>query len=101
MGRETLTTPVGELPGGLEKEQATVGIERIDPPAQGLARQSGVVASGIGAEERETEAVLPLERSMTGTGVATRLAEQAHDVTLEVHARDRAAVGESDACTGR
>src|SRR5262249_40758503 len=57
-------TVVLDLAGGLQQDQARVGIGGVDPPAERLASQRGVILLGIVAEEREAEASLALEGAM-------------------------------------
>src|SRR5262249_18531122 len=82
---EARSAAVCDLPGGLEEHQAVIRIDRVDAPCLSLTGEGEIVLFGIVAEERQTKAALALERAVAGTGVATRTAEEAHQVPLEVH----------------
>jgi hypothetical protein len=70
--------------GRLEEKQACRGIEAVDASAIVFVNEPIEVEVGLGAEERQSEAVLPLHRPVTGAAVATELAEHRGDVTVEL-----------------
>ena len=92
---EALLAAVFDLAGGLEQEEAGVGVGAVDAPAFEVVRQGDVILFGVVAEERQTKTALALERAVTGAGVAAHAAEQAHDVPLEIDFLHDAAAGQS------
>src|SRR5262249_48591207 len=98
---EAPAAAVRRLPGGLEQEQAAVGIGRIDAAAEEIAGDRGVVLLRLVAEKRQAEAALALERTVAGAGVASHAAEEAHQVPLEIDHFELAAVGQRDRRRGR
>src|SRR5262249_13389967 len=60
---EAAESAVFDLAGGLEQDQAVVGIAGIDAAALHVAGQGGVVELGVVAEQRQAETALALERS--------------------------------------
>src|SRR5262249_61453113 len=75
--------PGGGLAGGLGQQQAVAGLVQIEAPAAGLAQQALMIAGRVGPEERQAEAVLPLDGAVTGAGVAAQAAEERDDVAAE------------------
>src|SRR5262249_17756489 len=63
--------------------------------------QRHVVLLGVVAEQRQAQPALALEGAVARAAVAAGPAEQAHDVALEVHLFDGAAVGQRDGGVGR
>lgn len=82
--REPLAAAVLDLAAGLEQHQAPVGIDGVDAATQQVATQGVMVLLGIVAEQRQPEASLALERAVARARGAAQLAEQAHDVPLEI-----------------
>jgi hypothetical protein len=54
-----------------------------------------VVESRVGAKERQAETVLPLDRSVTGTRIATEAAKKRRDVPAEARRGNRPRFGTS------
>jgi hypothetical protein len=72
-----LSAFVGDFAGGLEKQKAGVGILEIQAAAARFTREPHMVLSGIRAKERQSEAVLPFDRAVTGAGIASQPAKTA------------------------
>ena len=73
-----------DLAGGLEEQQALIGVHEVDPPAENVAGQGEIILAWLVAEQGQAEPTLPLEGAVTRAGVAAHAAEQAHDVLLEI-----------------
>src|SRR5262249_16463362 len=83
-GGEASSAFVGDGAGRLEQEQTAVRVVGIGAAAEAVARERTIIEGGIVAEQAEPETALALERSVTGTGVATRPPQERHDMPLEV-----------------
>src|SRR5262249_7173658 len=73
----------GGVAYGFQQQQGVARVVGGEAPAARLAQQPLVVGGRVGAEERQTEAVLALDGAVTGAGVAAEAAEQGDDVTAE------------------
>jgi hypothetical protein len=83
VGPEALAALVRELGGGLEQQQAAVGVDRVHPPGEKVARQRVVILARVLPAQRQLEAALAVLVSVARPGVATRLGEDGHDVVAE------------------
>src|SRR5262249_58069288 len=82
---------VQRLAGGFQEQQASIGVNRVNAPAERVAGECRVVFFGVVTKQREAETVLSLEGSVARTSVAAHLAEQAHDVPFEINGFDGSA----------
>ncbi len=92
--------PCCDLAGGLEEQQAGVGVGEVDAPAVEVAGEGVVVLFGVVAEQGQAEAALALEGAVAGAGVAAHAAEHAHDVALEIDLLHGRAAGQLDLGAG-
>ena len=69
-----------ELRGGLEEEEAFIGIGGVDAAGEHVAGECVQVELRIVAAKRELEAGLAILIAVAGTGVASGLGEHGHDV---------------------
>src|SRR5262249_3772890 len=74
---------VGELASRLREQEAGLGREEVQAPPGGAAEEAFVIEDGVGAEERQREAVLPLDGAVAGAAVAAQPAENRLDVAGE------------------
>src|SRR5262249_53378300 len=90
-----------DLAGRLEQEQAAVGVVDVDAPAGAVAGDAEVVALRLEAEQGQAKSALALERAVARAHVATRAAENAHDMPLEIDLVDALAARHDDGGGGR
>jgi hypothetical protein len=75
---------VGDLAGCLLEQETFVRMFGVDPPAEVVPGQGGVVLVRVEPEERQSKPVPPLERPVARPGVAPGLRQDAHDVAFEI-----------------
>src|SRR5690349_10684385 len=74
---------MGDAACRLQQKETHVRIGGVQASTAELAEQAGVIEGGVGSEEGEAKAVLPLDRPVTGAGVAAEAAEDRLDVPAE------------------
>src|SRR5262249_45426068 len=72
----------GRLAGALAQQEAGGGVGQAQARPAGLAEQAEMIEVGVGAEQRQLEAVLALDGAVAGAAVAAELAEQAGNVAV-------------------
>ena len=86
---ETFAATVRDRLGRLENDQALLGASEVDAASLDLPDHGVEIGPGIATEERELETTATDGRSVTGPGIAARLAQDGHHVIGETDRTSR------------